>query len=295
MRVFFLYDLTMSQDDIIISLVQTCQDRKDELIRFVHSLNAQQGIDLSTVQLIFYDQGQNKEVFEKLNPQIRFSYLKGERASLSKARNICLPFVEGKYVAFPDDDCWYEPNTLSLVLKYLQEGRYQGVTGKGTNEKGELTNKFPQESAELTPTKRCAAISYTIFAQYNADVQFDENMGVGSPFNFGAGEETDYILSLMENYGYKFFYTPDISVHHPTSKIYNWEQNCKRAYSYARGDGYLSHKHNFPLIYILRQLFRPLGGIMVYFLKGDYKKCRRSYLIFKGRTEGLFSNIVNSK
>lgn len=279
----------------MISLIQTSQNRRYELARFVDSLNKQTGIDFSQVQLIFVDQENNKDVFDNLNPQIDFTYIQYKHCSLSHARNVALKHVKGEYVGFPDDDCWYEPNTLSLVLKYLQEGRYQGVTGKGTNEKGELTNKFPQESAELTPTKRCAAISYTIFAQYNADVQFDENMGVGSPFNFGAGEETDYILSLMENYGYKFFYTPDISVHHPTSKIYNWEQNCKRAYSYARGDGYLSHKHNFPLIYILRQLFRPLGGIMVYFLKGDYKKCRRSYLIFKGRTEGLFSNIVNSK
>lgn len=283
------------EHNIKLSLVQTSQDRRSELVRFVNSLNAQQGVDFSSVQLIFYDQGQNDDVFEILNPHILLTYIKGNRCSLSKARNICLPEVKGEYVGFPDDDCWYEPNTLSLVLKYLQEGRYQGVTGKGTNEKGELTNKFPLESAELTPTKRCAAISYTIFAQYKPDVQFDENMGVGSPFNFGAGEETDFILSLMKNYGFKFLYAPNISIHHPTSKIYNWEQNCERAYSYARGDGYLSHKHHLPLIYILRQLFRPLGGIIVYFFKGNYKESRRSYLILKGRAEGLLSNIVNTK
>ena len=271
----------------MISLIQTSQNRRYELARFVDSLNKQTGIDFSQVQLIFVDQENNKDVFDNLNPQIDFTYIQYKHCSLSHARNVALKHVKGEYVGFPDDDCWYEPNTLSLVLKYLQEGRYQGVTGKGTNEKGELTNKFPLESAELTPTKRCAAISYTIFAQYKPDVQFDENMGVGSPFNFGAGEETDFILSLMKNYGFKFLYAPNISIHHPTSKIYNWEQNCERAYSYARGDGYLSHKHHLPLIYILRQLFRPLGGIIVYFFKGNYKESRRSYLKRTGRRASL--------
>ena len=282
----------MSQDDIIISLVQTCQDRKDELIRFVHSLNAQQGIDLSTVQLIFYDQGQNKEVFEKLNPQIRFSYLKGERASLSKARNICLPFVEGKYVAFPDDDCWYEPDTLSKALTVLQSGEYNGVTGKGTNEDGIITSVFPSVSQVLNREKRCGAISYTLFFRYCPEVRFDEAIGVGSPYNIGAGEETDYLLTLMERYGYKVWYNCEMIIHHPIiSESVQDVKLLKKYYSYARGSGFLMQKHKFSLRYKLRMFIRPLIGMIVYLLKGNLFLFKRSYYNLRGRWEGYYFKI----
>lgn len=49
---------------MMLSLVQTSQNRRQELIRFINSLNNQIGIDFSQIQLIFIDQGNNK-------PQIR--------------------------------------------------------------------------------------------------------------------------------------------------------------------------------------------------------------------------------
>lgn len=137
----------------MISLVQTSQNRRQELIRFINSLNNQIGIDFSQIQLIFIDQGNNKIVFNQLNPQIKFVYLQHKPCSLSVARNYGLQHVKGQFVGFPDDDCWYEPDTLQKALFYLQDGKYQGVTGKGTNEKGQLTSIFPEKADELTVEK----------------------------------------------------------------------------------------------------------------------------------------------
>lgn len=120
----------------MISLIQTSQNRKEELKRFVNSINKLKGINFSDIQLIFIDQEDNKEIFENLNSNILFTYIKYHHCSLSHARNIGLKYVKGDYVGFPDDDCWYEPDTLSRVLNYLESGKYQGITGKGTNEKG---------------------------------------------------------------------------------------------------------------------------------------------------------------
>ena len=69
----------------MISLVQTSQNRVKELLRYVESLNAQENIDFSKIQLIFVDQGDCKESFKNLNPQIHFVYRKYKPSSLSHA------------------------------------------------------------------------------------------------------------------------------------------------------------------------------------------------------------------
>lgn len=270
----------------MLSLVQTSQNRRKELARFLKSLNAQAGIDFRQIQLVFVDQGNNRDVFDALNPQINFVYVKGEICSLSKARNVGLEYVTGEYIGFPDDDCWYEPDTLCKVMHYLKRGDFQGVTGKGTNEKGELTSNFPKTAACLTTTKRCSAISYTLFFRYKSGENFDESIGVGSPYNIGAGEETDYLLNLMQKYNYKVYYDPDISIHHPTNAIYDWGQIKKKTYSYARGGGYLMQKHTFPFIYKFMQFFRPFAGMIMSMVKLDFKSSMRSFLNLKGRIEG---------
>ena len=269
-----------------LSLIQTSQNRKDELARFVVSLNAQEGIDLSKIQLIFIDQEDNQEVFSELSPDIDFTYIPYKHCSLSHARNIGLSYVKGKYVGFPDDDCWYEPETLYKVLKYLCEGKYQGVTGKGTDKDGVPTSVFPESASELSIEKRCAAISYTLFFKFCPYLNFDEIMGVGSPYNIGAGEETDYLLTLMEKYSYRVYYDPVISIHHPTSSIYDKQQLIKKSYSYARGAGYLMRKHKFSFGYKLRQFARPFFGIVIHALRGHLSDARKSFMILKGRIEG---------
>ena len=268
---------------VLLTLIQTSQNRRDCLRRFVESLNAQHGIELSKIQLIFVDQGDNKDIFESLNPQISFVYLHNNPCSLSHARNIAIPHVKGKYIAYPDDDCWYAPNTISYALEILQNGCYDGVSGKGTNENDVLTSIFPNESAEICPTNRCAAISYTMFFKFNAEVSFNEDMGVGSPYNFGAGEETDYLLQLIQKHHYRVLYDPNLIVHHPTGT----KMDIVKAYSYARGAGYLMRLHSFPLSYILKQFCRPFGGVFFYLITGDFSMCRKSFLILKGRIEGI--------
>ena len=272
----------------ILTLIQTSQDRKKELSRFVDSLNRQKGIDFSKIQLIFVDQGDNKSIFDRLNPSIDFVYIKTERCSLSHARNLALANVFGEYVCFPDDDCWYEKDVLEKVLKVLEVGSYQGVCGIGKDENGILTSSFPKKQISITPINIQAAISYTMFFKYSPRIFFDENMGVGSPYNIGSGEESDYMLNLIRYENYKVLYDPDIVIHHPTGQIYEKRFLLNKAYSYARGFGYLMHKHEMPFIYKCKQIIRPIGGMLIYALCMDFFKVKKSFYNLKGRLEGLF-------
>ena len=273
-----------------ISLVQTSQDRKSKLARFVKSLNAQEGVDFSKVQLIFVDQGDNRDVFNGLDERIEFTYIKYERCSLSHARNVALNHVNGEYVGFPDDDCWYEPDVLRQVLGFFAKG-CAGVIAKGTNENGQSTNNFPDNARRLTLYNHCGAISYTIFVKYVKSITFDENIGVGSPYKLSSGEETDYLINVMLALGTEVYYEPGIVVHHPLSDKGNFKDNEAKQYQYARGWGYVLRKHHYPLSIILRSFIRPMGGIILSLLRLDTAGARHSFCLLKGRIEGYFYKI----
>ena len=271
-----------------LSLIQTSQDRKDELERFVKSLNEQVGIDFNEIQLIFVDQEDNKQIFDDLDKRIDFVYIKYHHSSLSHARNIGLKHVTGDYVGFPDDDCWYESDTLSKVFKSLAMTGIDGVVAKGMNDNGRLTNIFPSEKKMLTKYDRCGAISYTIFVRFDKTVLFDEMLGVGSQKGLGAGEETDYILRLMEGRGFALEYDPSIIVHHPSFAPVINKKTLDKIKSYSRGNGYLLRKHKFPATYVLKQFIRPMMGSIYYLLKGNPRRSQHSLNILIGRIQGYF-------
>lgn len=271
----------------MLSLIQTSRDRRSELIRFIASLNSQKDIDFKELQFIFIDQGNNKCCFDELNSDIHFVYVQIIPCSLSHARNIALSYVQGEYVCFPDDDCWYEPDTLSKVLSKLEKG-IDGVIAKGTNEKGELTNTFPNKHQLVSKKDRCGAISYTMFVRYQKQLFFDEYLGIGTQYGLGSGEETDYLLYLLEKYDYTIEYFPDIVVHHPCFVTQMNSQILQKAYLYARGFGYLMRKHKFSFLYIVKKIVKPFGGTVLFFILGKVGRSKYSYNILKGRIEGLF-------
>ncbi len=270
-----------------ISLIQTSQNRKDELARFVKSLNAQVGIDFGRLQLVFVDQEDNAEVYDELDKRIDFTYIKHEHCSLSCARNIGLRYATGDYVGFPDDDCWYETDVLKRVFAHFADG-HAGVVARGEDESGKPTNDFPQNAQRLTLYNHCGAISYTIFLKRVASVTFDENIGVGSPYRLSSGEETDYLLNVMRAAGTMVYYDPHIIVHHPASGNGNFRNDETKQYEYARGWGYVLRKHKYPVSIVLKSFVRPLGGSLLSLFQFNVAKAKHSFLLLRGRLEGYF-------
>lgn len=274
--------------NIKLTLIQTSQNRLNEVRRFVESLNKQTNISFCCIQYIFVDQGNNKSAFLNLNKDIEFDYIQIERCSLSHARNFALERVKGKYVAFPDDDCWYESDTLFKVFSALDERDLDGISGIGYNDKGILTSTFPKKSSVITKTNLCAAISYTLFLRFEINLRFDENIGVGSPYKIGSGEESDYLLTLLEQYDYRVYYDNSIVIYHPAESDAVKDCNALlKAYMYARGDGYLLKKHRMPFSLIVIQLLRPLVGLLFFLFLFKLFESKRSYYRLKGRIEGL--------
>lgn len=275
---------------MILSIIQTSQSRKTELARFIRSLNCQQNIDLSKIQYIFVDQEDNKELFKCLNPLISFVYIKYHPCGLSEARNVALKKVKGDLIAFGDDDAWFDEDTLSKIF-FGFKNDVEGIIAVAKNEMNILVNDGPDEECKLTYTDHKGAFSSSIFLRFDPMVTFDENIGVGSRYKLLSGEESDYLYTFMERHpNFNILYKPDIIVRHPIGEKRNFRDTDKKTYYYARGLGYVLRKHPLPLIVKLRSFIRPLGGMAIYAFV-DWKKCRHSYYLLKGRLEGYFYKI----
>lgn len=274
-----------------ISLIQTASNRRKELARFTDSLKKQLPVNGLSIQYIFVDQGDNKDLFDEVMTMVDFIYVKTERCSLSKARNIGLNYADGDVVSFPDDDCWLPQNLLSEIHKKFMEESIDGFTGIVTNETGIRYNKYPCENVNLSRTQLCGASSICMFLKRDDKLLFDENLGVGSKKGIGSGEESDYLIRYLDG-GRHVVFQNDIVIHHPITMLVRNKEYLKKSYSYAIGAGYVAKKNHLGFNYILMLLIRPIVGVFVFLLKGDPYMSNRSFHILRGRIKGLTMKII---
>ena len=272
-----------------ISIITSSINRKNELLRFCCSINNQKNIELSNIQFIFVDQGENKDVISSLDSKIDITYLRHEKCSLSEARNYALPYVKNEVVAFGDDDCWYEDYCFMNIFKMFALG-YDGVIGQSINEKGNNNVPTPKKQTKLDTYNHPGAISYTIFLKFDDSLIFDENIGVGSPYGLASGEETDYLIEFIRKHENVYF-CPNVKVYHPEKLNSYFDNFYQKNYQYSRGTGFLLKKQHYPFFIKLKYFVRPLGGIFIHLFRGNIVYAKRSYYILIGRIIGYFTCI----
>ena len=270
----------------------TSRDRRDELKRYANSLNVQPEKVFPLIQLIFVDQGANREAFEGLDCRIEFIYITTHHCSLSKARNIGLQYATGDYICFPDDDCWYDNDTLEKVISHLEVNREDdGVVIIAKDEDDVKISDFPDTKRQLTYKDHCCALSISLFLKFDKDIKFDENIGVGSPYNLSSGEETDYLLTYMERHpGFQITFIPSIIIRHPLAKYEGFDTPTDKIYGYARGNGYIIRKHPYGFLYKLLCLIKPFVWIVIRSII-NRKAVKGTVAYARGRVEGFFFRI----
>lgn len=271
-----------------ISIITTSIEKKQELRRLLESIN-RQSVPLSKIQFIFVDQGENRELLSVLDSRIGVRYIKAERCSLSRARNMALPYVEHEVVAFGDDDCWYSPGCFAAVLRRMEEEGYDGVVGHAVDETGKSLMPSPSRPTHLTVYEHYGACSITLFLRFDASLSFDEHIGVGSPYRLASGEETDYLIEFIRRHG-RVIYDNGILIYHPYSDSTYFKDYFKKIYLYSRGTGYLLRKQKYPLSKIAMNFIRPMGGTLIFLLRGKFRLSKRSFHIFLGRCSGFCFN-----
>ncbi len=251
----------------LISLVLATYGRADVLERLIASLCHQTFDDF---EVIVADQNRDDRVDGMIAPLVAAgrlgAHIRMDQPNLSRARNAGLAAAKGRLVGFPDDDCWYEPDTLARVAdQFRANAGLAGIAARWA--------EAPPEPGDAEPVISRAAMrrfrggnvaSITLFLVVGAVREaggFDERIGVGRWF--GAGEETDLVLTLVER-NLLLRHAPDVIVHHalvasrstlPLTST--WRQSRTR----ARGTGALYAKHRLPAWVIARGLMAPLLAV----------------------------------
>jgi glycosyltransferase involved in cell wall biosynthesis len=231
------------------SLIMATLGRYKEIISFLDSLANQTYKDF---ELIIIDQNENDKL-EKLCQSylMNIRLIKSAVKGLSVNRNIGLKYVSGDIIAFPDDDCEYNDDTLEKVLRFFNNNHgyafYTCNTKERFSDLSILSNALCDTGISLSNIMS-AGISFTIFIKTEKiqNFKFDEHLGIGS--EFGSGEESDLLLFLLKNNDKGFYHSHDY-VFHPCKP-----ETTEKAFQYGKGYGAI-HKKAIVVYGIYRFLF----------------------------------------
>lgn len=251
-----------------ISLVMATVGRVHEVEEFINALKKQK---FSNYELIIVDQNTHyllKEIYEKFKDIMEIKYIRSEKKGLSLNRNIGIQHVTGNIIAFPDDDCEYDEDTLLSVNQYFNNNDKEiyccKVVDKNTGEKFGKTSNSNEILSFNNVMKNCVSISVFIKFKDIGHIKFDENLGAGT--YFGSGEESDLIFKLL-HYDYKGNYFSDKVVFHPARNEENpsIENNNKDSLGLgALMKKEIHYRKNYKLlIFFISRLFRPAVGCFI--------------------------------
>ncbi|MEK4543665.1 glycosyltransferase family 2 protein [Bacillus sp. FSL R5-0585] len=272
-----------------ISLVMATVGRVSIVGELLESLKKQ---TYQNFELIVVDQNIDERLSEIICEYGECMIIKHVKSNpgLSKARNVGLRHVSGDIIAFPDDDCSYDIDTLEKVVSYFEKNRnYDFLSGICLDEFDNIIiNKFEYGEFKLNKINALTHVtSATLFVKKKVLEEvstFDEALGAGAGTIYGAGEDTDFALRSMAE-GFMGVYTSEIIVRHPNPILAYDSNSYRRAELYSAGYTKLLKKHRYSLKLKIKAIVRPLGGCLVHLAKP--KKSIYYFYTLKGRIKGL--------
>lgn len=166
---------------------------------------------------------------------------------LSRARNHGLRLTSGKLVAFPDDDCLYTEGLLKWVANWFDANAKYDILAVGVKDAAGVPsgNRWLQDRCDIRPINAFrTTFSSSLFIRREVAMsqQFDVQLGVGSGTPYGSGEETDYVLRLIDA-GARGRLDRSRNIIHPRRDMLSGSGSTSRAWSYGFGMGHLLRIH----------------------------------------------------
>lgn len=274
----------------VLSLVMCTYQREQELEPLLDSLVAQHCSDF---ELLVVDQNADDRLLPLLDRArergLRLLHLRQSQPNLSAARNLGLRHATGRWIGFPDDDCWYEPDLIAKLVAHVDAAPDCTVAVAHWAE-------FPQHAARplqlsWSRSRRFRdrlATSFMLFFDRRVFERlggFDPRLGVGQWY--GAAEETDLLLRALHA-GERAEFCTDAVVHHPLKPVSASTAAQRRALrERERGTGAVYAIHSLPLDVCCRGLLAPvLKQLLALCRPGVDADLRIGLLEVLGRAEG---------
>jgi glycosyltransferase involved in cell wall biosynthesis len=274
----------------IFSLIVCTLGRQDRLRRLFASLAVQSFRDFEVIVVDQNEGGFLDKIVAVYRPQLDIIHV-AAAPGLSGARNVGLAHASGRVIAFPDDDCWYDPNTLSDVVEKMNgEGSAAIVAGRTVDEAGrDSVSLFLNTPAWVSRSNylMCGNSNGLFFHRgvFREIGRFDTRLGVGAQSGFQSGEEADIVLRALSA-GLAMRYFPDLQVHHDQVDDAITDAQLRRARNYGRGFGALLRKHRFSGLEIVYRVCRPAIGAALYLLLGRSSLARYKWTWARAIAEG---------
>ena len=272
------------------SLITATVDRTEDVFRLCESLQSQHHRDF---ELILVDQNEDDRLLPivgEFRKRMSIVHLRCARG-LSRARNIGLAAAAGRIVAFPDDDCVYQPDLLSNLARVFEDSpNLDGATCAALTETGELHRRWPKQGSALTRFNLFRrSISYSIFLRTGGArviVGFDVALGLGSGRTPWLGdEEHDFLIRGIIR-GFSFVYFPQFGVIHPDRSPRSEATHLARKYGESMAIMWEMKKYQYPLWFAIYIVGLSVGGLCVSAMRGDVVRMRSYYAGLRGKIYG---------
>lgn len=235
--------------------------RVDEVSQCIDSLGRQSSRDF---ELIVVDQNPDDRLVPILVAAERYGFpvlhVRQDTPNQCIARNTGVVHARYNVLAFPDDDCWYDPDVVEKVLNRMaQADNPEGMVIRWAEkdpvglERRVLTNEKMRRFREVDVSMIVMFFRPELFRELG---NFDVTFGLHSWF--GGSEETDLIMRFLAG-DRRIVYEPNIIVHHPMKDVPVGAvgEQFRRFRSRARGMGGLYAKHQLATSVIVRGLMAP--------------------------------------
>jgi len=267
------------------SLVMTTLGRDKDIINFIESLLKQ---TYTNYELIIIDQNNDDRVvniFNQYKDKNKIFYYHCDKKGISVGRNMGLKHVTGDIIAFPDDDCEYDSDTLNKIASFFNSNPNYSFYSCNSKDKinGNSIFRGLKKDCDIKLFNFLnTGISFTIFIKKEAlaDFSMDEKLGIGAIF--GSGEESDLLLFLLKN-KLKGKYFANNYIFHPSRKEISPNFN----FNYSLGHGAMFRKGiSVYKLYFLFFIF--IYRLTPYLLKSVFMPGNKTArAVVKGRVKGF--------
>jgi glycosyltransferase involved in cell wall biosynthesis len=275
------------------SLIVATIGRTVELRRLFESLEKQSYRDFDVIVVDQNADDRLLPLIKRYGTSFPIFSLKSE-PGLSQARNIGLRYSTGDVIAFPDDDCWYPPETLAKVAAHLGKTTdWDGILGTCVDEQGNAVLPWGEKSGPVTPAVSWRrSVTYAYFLRQEAVKRvgsFDETLGPGAGTPWGCGEDNDFMLRALKA-GAHVQYKSGLVIRHPRMFPCYDSDACLKRRRYSMGDGRLLRKHPMPMWWRVLFFAVPLARMAWSLVRWRGDEIRFHWITFVGRVAGYWKS-----
>ena len=275
------------------SLVCTTIGRPSEFRRLLDSVAASSIAE--HVEFIVVDQSDDQQCAALVTSAELPGPVKATRSGrgASTGRNAGTRLVTAPIVAYPDDNCWYRPDTLEAATRLLEtDTELAGVSGMQVTADGRPSMqrwlRRPTTVSRLNfPRTSIASTIFLRTATLPSRAPFDESIGVGSPGLRGAGEESDLVLRLIAA-GHTLSYDPSIHILQDDDRHAITEAFVDKMFKYGVGNGHLWRRHRLSVAQFGYHGARKIVGSVVRDIRGNRIHARADVAYLRGELVGYF-------